>query len=220
MSAKRRRTPRDVRRRSLGQNFLVDRTEVNRLVDAIDVDPGELIIEIGAGTGALTVPLLQAGASVIAIEKDPVWARQLHEKVREKGLLDQVEIVRRDFRVTEWQSETYRVVSNPPFGLTTALFARLFDNPAVGPLRADLLIQYEVARKRAAAPPTTLRSAAWAPWWTFQLGPVVPRKAFRPVPRVDAALLVVRRRYPPVLPEWLAPQLRELLRPAWNPPSR
>jgi 23S rRNA (adenine-N6)-dimethyltransferase len=103
--------------------------------------------------------------------------------------------------------------------LTTALFARLFDNPAAGPLRADLLIQYEVARKRAATPPTTLRSASWAPWWTFQLGPVVPRTAFRPVPRVDAALLVVRRRYPPVLPEWLAPQLRELLRPAWNPPS-
>ena len=219
MSAKRRRTPRDARRRSLGQNFLVDRTEVNRLVDAIDVHPGELIIEIGAGTGALTLPLLQAGASVMAIEKDPVWARQLHEKVREKGLLDHVEIVRRDFRVTEWQSETYRVVSNPAFGLTTALFARLFDNPAVGPLRADLLIQYEVARKRAATPPTTLRSAAWAPWWTFQLGPVIPRKAFRPVPRVDAALLVVRRRNPPVLPEWLAPQLRELLRPAWKPPS-
>jgi 23S rRNA (adenine-N6)-dimethyltransferase len=103
--------------------------------------------------------------------------------------------------------------------LTTALFARLFDNPAVGPLRADLLVQYEVARKRAATPPTTLRSAAWAPWWTFQFGPVVPRKAFRPVPRVDAALLVVRRRYPPILPEWMAPQLREVLRPAWKPPS-
>lgn len=185
----------------------------------MDVNPGELIIEIGAGTGALTLPLVQAGASVLAIERDPIWARQLHEKVKEKGLLDQVEIVRRDFRMTEWPSETYRVVSNPPFGLTTALFARLFDNPAEGPSRADLLIQSEVAQKRAATPPTTLRSAAWAPWWTFQLGPVVPRKAFRPVPRVDAALLVVRRRYPPVLPEWLAPQLRELLRPAWNPPS-
>jgi len=219
VSAKRRRTQRDARRRSLGQNFLVDRTEINRLVDAIDVHPGELIIEIGAGIGALTLPLVQAGASVIAIERDPIWARQLHDKVREKGLLDQVEIVRRDFRTTEWQSETYRVVSNPPFGLTTALFARLFDIPAKGPLRADLLVQREVARKRAATPPTTLRSASWAPWWTFQLGHVVPRTAFRPVSQVDAALLVVRRRDPPVLPEWLAPQLRELIRPAWNPPS-
>lgn len=219
MSAKRRRTRRDGRRRSLGQNFLVDRTEVSRLVDAIDVRPGELIIEIGAGTGALTLPLVQAGASVVAIESDPIWARQLQEKVRKTGPIDQVEIVRRDFRMMEWPAETYRVVSNSPFGLTTALFAKLFDNPAEGPSRADLIVQYEVARKRAATPHSTLRSASWAPWWTFQLGLVVPRTAFRPIPRVDAALLVVRRRYPPVLPEWLAPQLRELLRPAWNPPS-
>lgn len=113
-------------------------------------------------------------------------------------------------------SETYRVVSNPPFGLTTALFSSLFDNPAEGPSRADLVIQLEVARKRAAVPPTTLRTAAWAPWWTFQLGPVVPRSAFRPVPRVDAALLTARRRDDAVLPEWLAPLLRELLRPGWD----
>lgn len=138
--------------------------------------------------------------------------------MREAGLADQIEILRQDFREVEWPSETYRVVSNPPFGLTTPLFASLFDNPAEGPLRADLLIQFEVARKRAAVPPTSLRSAAWAPWWAFQLGPVVPRSAFRPVPRVDTALLTARRRNPAVLPEWLAPQLRELLRPGWSPP--
>lgn len=218
MSAKRRRTSRDARRRSLGQNFLVDRDEVSRLVDAAGARPGELIVEVGAGTGALTLPLARAGARVIAIEPDPAWVRRLRERASEEGLVGQIEIVREDFREIEWPSETYRVVSSPPFGLTTALFASLFDHPAKGPLRADLVIQFEVARKRAAAPPTTLRSAAWAPWWTFHLGPRVPRAAFRPVPRVDAALLTVRRRDPAVLPEWLAPQLRELLRPGWDPP--
>lgn len=219
MSAKQRRTPRDARRRSLGQNFLVDQNEVSRLIDAVNVRPGDLIVEVGAGTGALTLPLARAGAQLIATEPDPAWARRLGERVNDAGLVDEVNIVRQDFREIEWPSEPYRVVSNPPFGLTTTLFASLFDNPAEGPMRADLLVQFEVARKRAAVPPTTLRSAAWAPWWTFQLGPVVPRTAFRPVPGVEAALLTARRRHTAVLPEWLAPQLRELLRPGWDPPA-
>lgn len=220
MSAKRRRTARDGRRRTLGQNFLVDRNEIARIIHTVEPHADELIIEVGAGTGALTLPLAQAGARVMAIEPDPAWARRLHDGVTEAGLIDQIEIVRQDFRAMQWPSETYRVVSSPPFELTTALFARLFDNPAKGPWRADLLIQFEVARKRTVAPPTTLRSAAWAPWWTFHLGPRIPRTAFRPVPRVDAALLTIRRRDPSVLPEWLAPQLRELLRPGWTPPPR
>lgn len=219
MSAKRRRTKRDIRRRSLGQNFLADRAEVRKLIAAFDVQPNGLIVDVGAGRGALTLPLAEAGARVIAVESDPVWVRELEGRVTNVGLGDQVEIVRGDFRDVGWPSEAFRVVSSPPFGLTTALFSTLFDNPAEGPARADLVIQAEVARKRAATPPTTLRSAAWAPWWTFQLGQVVPRSAFRPVPRVDAALITARRREPAVLPEWLAPQLRELLRPGWVPPK-
>lgn len=220
MSAKRRRTPRDTRRRSLGQNFLVDRSEVSRIIQAVEVEPDQLIVEVGAGTGALTLPLARAGARVLAIEPDPAWARRLRDNVIRSGAFDQVEIVRADFRSMPLPAESYRVVSNPPFALTTALFARLLDDPAQGPWRADLLVQSEVARKRATSPPTSLRSAAWAPWWTFQLGPRVPRTAFRPIPKVNAALLIVRRRDPAVFPEWLAPRLRELLRPGWNPPNR
>ena len=217
MSAKRRRTPRDARRRSLGQNFLADQTEINRIVRTVDPQRDDLIVEVGAGRGALTIPLALTGARVIAVEKDPVWARRLREKVRQAGLSDRIEIVCADFRTMKWPTDTYRVVANPPFGLTTALFERLFDIPENGPVRADLLVQLEVARKRSAVPPTTLRSAAWAPWWTFELGPTVPRTAFRPMPRVDAAVLTVRRRDRAVLPEWLAPRLRELLRPGWDP---
>lgn len=219
MSAKRRRTRRDARRRSLGQNFLTDRTEINRIIRTVDPQPDELIVEVGAGRGALTIPLARTGAHVIAVERDAAWASRLRERVRQARLVDHVEIVCGDFRTTKWPVDPHRVVANPPFGLTTALFERLFDIPEDGPGRADLLVQLEVARKRSAAPPTSLRSAAWAPWWIFELGPVVPRTAFRPVPRVDAAVLTVRRRDPAVLPEWLAPQLRKLLRPGWRPPA-
>ena len=64
--------------------------------------------------------------------------------------------------------------------------------------RADLILQWEVARKRASGPPATLLSTIWAPWWEFELGVRVLR--FRPVPRVDGGVLTIVRRVPAHLP--------------------
>lgn len=168
----------------------------------------------------MTLPLARAGARVTAIEQDPDWAERLRGRLTGAALQSQVEVVEADFRSVTLPTEPYRVVSNPPFGLTTAVFAHLFDDPARGPRRADLLVQLEVAHKRTTSPPSTLRSAAWAPWWTFRMGPTVSRRAFRPVPRVDTGVVIAERREQAVLPDWMAPLLRELLRPGWNPPSR
>ncbi len=83
--------------------------------------------------------------------------------------------------------------------LTTQVLRRLLDRPASGLVRADLIVQWEVARKRAGRPCTAL-SAAWSPWWRFSLGGRIARDAFRPRPRVDAGILVVERRAQPLLP--------------------
>ena len=210
------RTTRDDRRRNDGQNFLVDRALVRRLVDSLDVAPDELVVDIGAGRGALTFACAAAGAHVIAIERDPVWARQLAGEVVARGLRDRIEVVRADVLTWRLPDEPFRVVANPPFAMSTDLLGRLLDDPSAAPERCDLILQLDVVRKRCRTPPDTLRSAAWAPWWTFTAGPVISRAAFRPVPRVDAALLTIRRRTPAILPEWLAPRLAETLRPAWD----
>ncbi len=65
-----------------------------------------------------------------------------------------------------------------PFGRTTDVLRRLHDDPATPLERADLLVQWEVARKRASLPPTPLRSTAWAPWWSFGLQTRIPAGAF------------------------------------------
>ena len=78
------------------------------------------------------------------------------------------------------------------------------------------MVQWEVARKRAAVPPMTLLSAAWTPWWTFELGQRVPAHSFRPVPAVDAALLTVARRTPALLPVNMATLYAEFIREHWN----
>ena len=180
---------------------------------AVAVD--ELVVDVGAGEGALTLPLARGGARVLAVEVDPVLVTRLRSSVAAAGLGDRVEVRADDLRRARWPAEPYRVVANPPFGLTSALLQRLLSDPSVGPSRLDLVVQAEVARERARQPPVTLRGASVAPWWEVREGPAVDRRAFRPVPRVDAAVLTVVRRDPPVLPVWMAPLYAEAVREAW-----
>ena len=219
MSAQRRRTARDRRRRTHGQNLLADPGVVTRLLDRLQLADDELVVDIGAGRGALTLPLARAGAKVMAIERDRDFVRALQRDLEQEGLAGRVQLRRADLREVSWPTRPYRVVASPPYALSTSLLARLLDDPSRGPSRADLLLQWEVARKHARQPPATLRTAGWAPWWTFTLAERVPREAFRPVPAVDSAWLTVERRDPPVLPESLAGRFPQLLRPAWEAAS-
>lgn len=209
-------TERDTRRRQLGQNFLVDQRVVEHFVHSLDLRPGELVVDLGAGTGALTLPLLAAGVDVWAVECDPVWAEQLRREVTRRGGRAGGRVIETDLHRLRPPRPPFRVVANPPFGSTTDVLAALLDAPERGPDRVDLIVQRQVAEKHTRRPPSSLRTAAWAPWWEFRLGPTIERSAFRPRPRVDAAVLTIVRREPAVLPTWLAPRMRELLRTAWS----
>jgi 23S rRNA (adenine-N6)-dimethyltransferase len=110
-----------------------------------------------------------------------------------------VEVVCGDALVVPPPQTPYRAFGNIPFAITTALLRRLLDDPS-GPLvGADLLVQLEVARKRASIAPSTLLTLGWAPWWTFALQRRIAASAFQPSPSVDAGLLVAARREPSLL---------------------
>jgi 23S rRNA (adenine-N6)-dimethyltransferase len=214
--AGRRRSAADRRRRTHGQNLLVDPSVVDRLLARLDLAEGDLVVDVGAGRGALTLPLARAGFRVLAVERDQRFVAELQREVERQGLAKRVQLRRADLREVPLPQKPYRVIANPPFGLTTTLLARLFDDPTRGPTDAALLLQWEVARKYAAQPPTTLRAAAWAPWWRSVLGDKVPRDAFRPIPDVDAGWLIIERRDPPILPLALADGFIDTLRPGWQ----
>jgi 23S rRNA (adenine-N6)-dimethyltransferase len=208
------RTPRDERRRRLGQNFLHAELADTLVADAA-CRPGDLVVEIGPGRGSCTFALARRGVQVIALEKDPAWADALRREVRRRGL-DNVSVVRGDALEVALPRRPFRVFGSLPFGATTAILRRLLGDPG-GPLRrADVVVQWEVARKRAATPPSTALSTAWAPWWTFELGRRIPARAFRPVPRVDAAMLHVARRHPPILPPRMAADYVDFVERRWQ----
>jgi 23S rRNA (adenine-N6)-dimethyltransferase len=216
VSERRGTTERDRRRRSLGQNFLVDQRLIRAFVGALGPLDDELVLDIGAGTGVLTLELARRGATVWAVEPDPEWYERLRTGIDAAGLGDRVRPLRTTMERLRLPSCPFRVVANPPFGITTQLLARLLDGPAQGPTRMDLIVQREVAVKHATTPPVALRTAAWLPWWEFHLGPSIDRSAFRPRPSVDAAVLIIVPRTPPLLPHRLAPMYADALRGAWN----
>lgn len=208
-----RRTPRDERRRRLGQNFLCPDV-AERLVAQADLSPSDFVLEIGAGTGAITLSLAKRGIEVVAVEADPAWAERLRCHLRALGQ-SHVRVAVGDFLSFPLPHRPFRVVGSLPFGRTTDILRRLLDRPELPLERADVIVQWEVARKRAAVPSFTLLSTVWAPWWEFHLGGRIPASAFRPVPRVDGGVLVITRRAHPLLPFGMSRAWARFVRAHW-----
>ncbi len=148
-----------------------------RVVAASGVRPGELVLDIGAGQGALTAPLIQAGARVIAVELHPGRAAALRSR------FPQITLVHADARTLRLPRQPFRVVASPPYGITADLLGLLLA-PGSGLTAADLVLQRAAVRKYAAR---RVRGYHVTP------GLAVPRRAFAPPPRVDSAVLVIRR---------------------------
>jgi 23S rRNA (adenine-N6)-dimethyltransferase len=193
VAERRSRTARDARRRALGQNFLRSRA-AERLVRDAGVQSGDLVLELGAGTGVLTAALARRAGRILAVELDPAWARRLLDRFAAD---ERVFVVQGDALAFPLPGEPFSVVANLPFNRTTAVLRRLLD-PRSALVRANLVVQAEVGRKRARVTGAAL-SVSWAPWFELRTGRRLPPKAFRPVPRVGAAVLRVDRRREPLL---------------------
>ncbi len=211
----RRPAGRRTRARALDQHLLTDRAAIGRLLATLDLEPGELVVDLGAGDGALTRVLAAAGVDVWAVEIDPRRIRTLEQGLAADRTTDRVRVIRCDLRRLRLPARPYRVVANPPWSLTSEVLTMLFADPLRGPERADLIVQRGVAVTFARTPPESLRVATLVPWWTFDLGPTIDRRSFRPPPSIDGAVLTIRRRSPPVLPPWLAAEFGSGLREAW-----
>jgi len=194
-------------RRGLSQNFLRSRRLAADIVRGLDVEPHELIVEIGAGDGRLTAELAQRARRVIAIEVDPRLAALLRTRF---------EVVERDALAVAFPTEPFRVVGNIPFHRTTAILRRLLDDLGSPLVRADVIVQWELARKRTAVVPSTQLAAEWGPWWELMLVRRIDASAFEPTPHVDAALLRIVRRESELVPATAAREYRAFVRRAFD----
>ena len=174
-------------RRAWGWHPLVDQWAARIVADAA-IRPGQLVVDLGAGTGALTRHLLLAGARVLAVELHPRRVRVLRERYPDATV---VEVDACEFR---WPQRPFRVVASPPYGLTSALLRSLLarDSRLVA---ADLVLQRAAVHRFVdpAGSTTGSRRSSSSGRWLLRAGRSLPRRAFQPPPQVDSAVLVVRR---------------------------
>ncbi|MEW9555173.1 ErmE/ErmH/ErmO/ErmR family 23S rRNA (adenine(2058)-N(6))-methyltransferase [Nonomuraea sp. NPDC050783] len=187
------RTPRDRARRSLSQNFLVDRHAVDLVVKA--AAPKGLVLEPGPGEGALTFALAAAGARVLGYELDPLLAGRLAARTRDDSRID---VIRGDFAAARAPGEPFAVVGNIPYSATSRIVDWCLRAP--GLTSATLLTQREYARKRTGdyGRWSLVTVESW-PWFCWRLGDTIGRESFRPVPSVDSAILRIERRPEPLV---------------------
>lgn len=179
------------RAHDLGQNDLVDQTAIRAIVEAVSARPGP-VVELAAGTGRITVPLARLGRPLTAVELDP---RRVDVLRRRMG--PHVQVLHDDLLSTALPRRPHVVVANLPFHLTTAALRRLLAEPHW--TRSVLVVQWEVARRRAGVGRASLLTASWWPWFEFRVERRIPSSAFRPRPAVDAGLLIMDRRPEPLV---------------------
>ena len=187
-------------RTNLGQHFLVDPNTIRKIVREAAITPGELIVEVGAGVGALTVGLSAAGASVVAIEQDRSLGPALGETV---GSLPGVSIVWADALSVDFTEllagRAGRVVSNLPYQIATPLVLSLLaDVPLVSEL--IVMVQHEVGERFVAAPRSSSYGAVSAKIAYLADARVefkVSRRVFMPEPDVESVVVRLRRRASP-----------------------
>jgi 23S rRNA (adenine-N6)-dimethyltransferase len=180
------------------------------IVAGSGVRRGDLVVEVGAGLGALTRPLLATGAHVIAFERHPGRAADLRASLGTEfgtelegvpeGVPDRRDPASRGGRLTVVEADAadmrlprrpFHVVANPPFAISAPVLRRLL-HPGSRLTSAHLVLQDQVVRRWSG--PDAPAARRWQQTFVVEAGRPVPPSAFHPPPRVRCRLLVIRRR--------------------------
>ena len=195
-------------KKRLGQNFLVDGNIVRKSLALAEIRAGDVVVEVGPGLGTLTTTLLQAGARVFAVERDPALAEHLRERVAPDypETFDLKEADAMDFPLAAFPEKMppgtpFKIVANLPYAISTPWTDAVLESGRL-PETLVLMLQKEAAERFAAAPGTkncgalsVFLDAAYA----REPGHDVPAQCFFPPPKVGSCLLHLRRRERPVL---------------------
>jgi 16S rRNA (adenine1518-N6/adenine1519-N6)-dimethyltransferase len=190
--------------RALGQNFVADANTVRRVVRLAGMAPGQLVVEVGAGLGSLTLALAEEGASVTAVEIDPRLIPVLRSQVEPLG----VRVIEADALALDWSEllggqagcGPWSLVANLPYNVAVPLVVRVLEQaPRVSSML--VMVQREVGERLAAGPGDTAYGAVSvkvAYWASAVVVGRVPASVFVPRPRVESVLVRLERR-PPAL---------------------
>lgn len=178
--------------KSFGQNFLIDRSVLRKIVSAAALDPDDVVLEVGSGTGVLTRELARVAKRVVAVELERDMLALLAETTR--GYRN-VELVARNLLFVDpvevFGQASYKLIANLPYYITAPTF-RHFLESANPPRLLVVMVQWEVAQRIIASPgDLSLLAISVQFYGQPQIVARVPAQAFYPAPKVDSAILRV-----------------------------
>jgi 16S rRNA (adenine1518-N6/adenine1519-N6)-dimethyltransferase len=192
------------KRRALGQHFLKSQAVLKKIIRRISPQEQDLIIEIGAGKGALTFPLAEKAGKVIAIEKDSTLIRSLKRKKIPNLTILEKDILKVDFEELLKKEKdckrNLKLAGNLPYSLSSPLLFKVLEERELF-RECIFLLQREVAERLCGQP----GSKNYAPLsilfqihFHLQLHFTVPPECFSPPPKVDSALISLKKREHPL----------------------
>ena len=213
-------------KKSLGQNFLADRSYLAPILDAAEVGSSDAVLEIGPGKGVLTEALAERAGCLVAVELDdrliePLrqqFAGRPHVHIVHGDILEQApgrlvaDACGKGREIGDWRLEishsptsnlqspiSYKVVANLPYYITSAVLRHLLE-AAQPPTSAVVMVQWEVAQRICAAPGDMSLLAVSVQFYAEpRIVQCVPAAAFSPRPKVDSAILHLRVRPQPAV---------------------
>ncbi len=173
-------------KKSLGQNFLIDKNISEKIIQAGEISKTDTVIEVGSGVGSLTVPLSQKAKKVITIEKDEKMIPPLKEVLKE---INNIEIINKDVLLFTPQIKNYKLIANIPYYITSPIIKK-FLTETRRPSLIILTIQKEVAQRMCARPPKmNLLAIATQFYGNPKIVSRVSRNSFWPIPKVDSSII-------------------------------
>ncbi len=183
-------------RKRLGQHFLEDRAVIDKIIAHAKLNENDVVVEIGSGLGALTIPILPHVYHVVAIEKDPLLTAMLQERLspedREKITFISGDVLRLDFReIYDRFEQKITIVGNLPYNISSPFLEKLIINRN-HINRAVLMFQCEVGQRLTAVPAKKEYGAlSVITQYYAHISPLIKikRDAFYPKPKVDSMVL-------------------------------
>jgi 16S rRNA (adenine1518-N6/adenine1519-N6)-dimethyltransferase len=217
-------------RHRLGQNFLVDLNIHDLIAETAEIRPGDLVLEVGPGAGALTALLAGRGATVIAVEIDPKMAELARETVAglprvlvintdalaNKNSLSPILIDHICSARTMGAGKAFKLVANLPYSVATPVITNVLVHPELVPERMVVTIQRELAERMIAvpsSPPYSSLSVIVQALAEVSIVRVLPPSVFWPRPKVESAVVLIRpdlARRADLDVSWFHPLIRKL----------
>lgn len=172
-----------------------NKKQIKEVINQVNIENTDTVLELGAGKGALTSILNQRAGKVIAVEYDSKFVEVLKQKN-----LQNTKIIHQDILKIHLPNEKFIVVSNIPYSITTPIMKMLLNNPSSGFQSGVLVMEKGAAKRFTSKFVKDSYVVAWRMYFDIRSIKEISRKNFSPPPKVDSAMITIKRKAKPIVP--------------------